>query len=116
MLFQVVRGGIEFVWISWLSHGPSAPRILSLVLAFRAYVDDKLFEVVSPAISLETAMSPNSVSSDQTILLSSKSLMRSRRSSAPTSVAPFLCAYRDHAILAGTGDKALVDCLPSQRR
>jgi hypothetical protein len=32
MLFQVVRGGIEFVWIFGQSHGPSAPRILSLVL------------------------------------------------------------------------------------
>ena len=44
MLFQVMRGGIEFVWIFGQSHGPSAPRILSLVLAFRAYADDELFE------------------------------------------------------------------------
>jgi len=50
MLFQVVRGGIELLWVLGRSHGPSAPRILTLVLAFRADADDETIEgIVLPA-------------------------------------------------------------------
>src|SRR5579884_517254 len=42
MLFQVVRGGIELVWVLGRSRGPSAPRILTLVLALRAHAEDEL--------------------------------------------------------------------------
>ena len=47
MLFQVVLGGIELAWVLGRSRRPSTPRILTLVLAFRAHAEDELSRVSS---------------------------------------------------------------------
>ena len=93
MLFQVMRGGIESVWVFDRSRGPIAPRILTLDLIRSEHTDDeRLRFIVSAGKSFRTAMSSNSVSSDRTFLLSSKFSARPPRSCAPVSAAPFLCA------------------------
>jgi hypothetical protein len=96
LLFQVVRGG-------------NRVSIGSLALAVTSHPTDShprpFRSERQPTINLqqdrltgrspETAMSPNSVSSDRIALLSSRSPARSRRSCAPASAAPSLGARRE---------------------
>ena len=50
MLFQVVRGGIEWRWVFGRSRGPTSPKILTLDLIRSEHTDDERAEfIVLPA-------------------------------------------------------------------
>src|SRR5881296_150840 len=64
----------------------------------------------------ETAISPSSVSSDRTLLLSSRFSMRLRRFYEPASAAPSLCEFPCFLKPPSNSDRVRCDCPPWQPR